>query len=91
MEEMSVAAYRRVNSIHRIGEEPFFRKEVTMSLSNQPLNLEIYYKRGLIGISIVLLGVIAVKVGWINLDSFALQVVFLHLAVLAGISATWSG
>ncbi len=73
-----------------VDEEPLLRKDVTMVSYHQPLNVEIFYKRGLLGISIVFIGVMAAKLGLVNLDSFAIQVVFLNLALLAGISSTWS-
>lgn len=61
-----------------------------MSLSEQSLHLEAFYKRGLFWIGIVFLGVMATKLGLMNVDHFAIQVVFLNLALLAGISSTWS-
>lgn len=51
---------------------------------------EEFYKRGLVGIGIVLLGVIAANLGLVNLNSFAIHVMFINLALLAGISSTWS-
>lgn len=61
-----------------------------MSAYHQPLDIEAFYKRGLVGISIVFLVVIASKLELMNLDSFAIHMVFLSLALLEGISTTWS-
>lgn len=60
-----------------------------MALSEQSLHLEAFYKRGLVGLSIVFFGVMAAKLGLMNIDHFAIEVVFLSLALLAGISSTW--